>query len=258
MVGRIEEIELSKIDRPKDIARIQIDEEYINELAQSIEERGQLEPIRVRERDGRYEIVFGDRRFLACKKLGVKTIDAVIVECTSAAGLIDRTIENVQRVDLTPIEEAKEYYRLVKEMDLSFGRIAKLTGKSPGSVKRSLKLLKMPAYMQKALHQKKISRSVAEVLVGIADDSSRQYHVEMAAEHGVTREVATTWVYDWKKSLRKFGAAGDDEGEVRVSSEPEPSYMTCYLCKGAVEVGKAVSVTSCKECWTELEKIVRR
>jgi len=255
-VEKIVLIDVDKLDRPAVCARIEIDESAVAELADSITSRGQLTPIRVQKNGDRYEIVFGDRRHLAFKKLGLTQIKAIVVNSTAKDVLIDRAVENLLRVDLTPLEEARQYYALSNEGALTFGEIGKMTGMSAGSVKRSLKILEMPEYMQRALHQKSISKAVAEELQACPDEDQRKYLVEMAIEHGITKMIARQWVNDYKKSLRVPGVAGEGGTSLEYVPHSEPTYITCYLCKGAVDVMKAKNITVCPGCQKELNNII--
>jgi len=255
---QIVNLEMDLIDRPQKVARLEINEEHIKELADSIKERGQLQAIRVSKKGGRYEIIFGDRRYLATKSLGRDTIKAVIVSMNEKDILVDRAIENIQKVDLTPLEEAEQYQLLIEKMGVTYDKIAKVTGKTPGTVKRRLHILKMPAYMQAELHKGRISVSVAEELQDCPDEATKQYFVEMAADHGLTKTVARQWVADYRKSLRAPGGAGGDTPPPQFHGEPEPIFTACFLCKGPVDVMKALRITVCPVCGKQLIEVLEK
>jgi len=99
-------VKMELIDRPEDLARLEIQSIEIEGLADSIRERGLQQPIKLARREGRFKIIFGDRRFLACQFLERKTILATVVDAEDNEIAIDRAIENIQRIDLTPVEEA--------------------------------------------------------------------------------------------------------------------------------------------------------
>jgi len=257
-IDQIVNLEMDLIDRPMKVARLEIDGEYIKELADSIKERGQLQAIKVSKKGGRYEIVFGDRRYLATQSLGRDHIKAVVVTMSEKDILIDRAIENLQKVDLTPLEEAQQYDLLITKMGATYDKIAKVTGKTPGTVKRRLHILKMPEYMQRELHKGRISVTVAEELQNCPDEAQKQYYVEMAAEHGLTKEVARRWVEDYRKSLRTPGGASERGSPPPFHAEQDPIYTACFLCKGAVDIRKIVRLNVCEVCGKELEKILEK
>ncbi|MEK7556488.1 MAG: hypothetical protein AAB538_00755, partial [Patescibacteria group bacterium] len=160
-----------------------------------------------------------------------------------------RASENLQREDLTPIEEARIYRRLVSELGMTLEKAGQMTGKSPGVVKRRIDLLRMPDKFQNALHEKKIGIAVAESLWGCPDDNYRDYLLEMAVEHGITDAVARMWVDDYKKSLRTkaHGTAGGIGG--MSVFEDNPIYVTCDACRGPSELPKIKNLRICSACY---------
>jgi len=256
-IDKIEMLEIDKIDRPVEGARLEINEEAIKELAESIKERGQLTPIRVQRRGDRFEVIFGDRRFLACVSLGKKTIKGIVVDMGEKDVLIDRATENIQRVDLSPVEEAEQYWILSEEGKVGFDKIGKMVGKSVGSIKRSMNILGMPEYLKVALHKGLISKAVAEELEGCPDESHKEYLCEMAVEHGITKAVARQWVNDYKKSLRGGQVAGDGGGGLEFSAPMEKTFVQCVLCEQPLEIQKAVHITVCPGCRNQLYEIIK-
>ena len=245
---KIAEVALSFIVEPKIIDRMEISSEGITELAQSISEIGLLQPILLRVDGDCFEIIAGHRRFLAHKLLGLKKIKAVIREMTDKEAAIARATENLQRENLTPIEEATIFLNLHEKHGIGFEDIGARVGKTPGLVKRRMDLLKMPPNLQQALHKKQISIGVAEELWPITDASTLDYYLSFALDGGCTVTVARQWCKDWKDQTRRRGS--DNDGGAFVSSpyEPRPTFMTCDVCQGPVELGKDVIIRACPEC----------
>ncbi|GAJ23087.1 unnamed protein product, partial [marine sediment metagenome] len=131
-------------------------------------------------------IVFGDRRYLACKKLGMTKIKAAIVDATDEEIAIDRTVENIQRIDLTPLEEALQYQAMIEKLGMKVEDIERMTGKEIRTVYRKLALLKYPEAVKGAVHSGKVSLTVAEVLMTCTDEAHRDYLFETAIENGIT------------------------------------------------------------------------
>lgn len=257
-VMKIRSISLSLLDRPKNGARLEIPKVKIDELAASIKERGLLQAIRVQKRGERFEIIFGDRRFLAVSSLGWKNIPAVVAEGDNGNVTLERAVENIQRDDLTPLEEAMQYQSLTKELNVTFGELSKVTGKSPGTVKRSLNILKMPEFLQRALHERKISKGVAEELQVCPNEAQKEYLAELACVHGITVAIARQWVADYKKTLRAEKNDSEEGGSVEFSHRSEPVYVTCYLCHGPSSILETSSITVCKGCKKELANIIEK
>jgi ParB/RepB/Spo0J family partition protein len=246
---QIQLIKMDLIDRPVKIARELIDPEKVRELAESIREVGLLEPVLLASRNGRFEMVAGDRRYLAHKLLNLKEIKAIVRELDDREIVVIRGIENLQRVDLTPSEEARYYLSLHEEGGLSKKEICKKTGKAFGTVDRYLRFAKCPEEVRRAVDRKDISLLVLEVLMEIDDPEAFHYHFTMAASNGITAPVARMWVDDYLKT--KAGTFYDGDGGVPVSNveiEAKPSFMTCEVCLGPCEVHKVRNLVVCPEC----------
>lgn len=251
-----QEIKLDLIDRPDESARLEISEGELSELKESIKEQGLLQPLVVTPRGDRFEIVAGDRRFLAVRTLGWDLVPCAVRKTDKAEAVILRAVENLQRVDLTPIEEAKIYEGLHTREGMSFAQIGKRVGKSPGPVERRIHMLEMPENFQWALHAKQISMTVAEVLVDTPDPSRRNYFLEMAVEHGITKAVAKLWVEDEKKRLRTEAESKSGGSPARVALKDTPVYVPCDLCQAAVDIKNAVHLGVCPVCLKKLEDLL--
>ncbi|MBA7602913.1 Nucleoid occlusion protein [subsurface metagenome] len=250
------EIALELIDRPEEIARLAINDEELNGLADSIRERGLQQPIKLARRGDRFLIVFGDRRYLAHRKLGLTKIRATVVDAGDDEIILDRFIENVQRVNLSPLEEAMQYQGMRDNLGMSIDKIARRVGKTAGTVDRRFRLLGMDRPLMDAVHKRLISLSVAEELWQVKEDSHRSYLLEMSCEHGVTVAVAHMWVDDWRKGqMEKDRGAAGGRGEGPVSLAPKV-YLACGFCTGPVEVGELHTISICEACLDRMNKIL--
>jgi len=244
----IKDLELKVIDEPKGILRMDIDPGTIEELAQSISEIGLLQPILVAVDGERFELVFGHRRYLASKKLGLSSIKSIIRIMTQEEIGIARATENISRADLTPLEEATTYLNLIEEYGLTLEQTAQKMGKSAGTIKRRMDLLKMPPQLQKAVHSKSISISVAEELWTIADQADLNYYLSFAVDGGCTKEVARTWAKEWKDKKRRAENPGVEGVQTFAPTEPRPVYVACDLCTGPMEIGQETVLRLCPDC----------
>ena len=242
-------LDIEKLDPPKDSDRDIIDPDSVRELAESIRSQGLHSPILVRPANGRYEIVFGHRRFLAHRLLGEVKIRSMVRELTDDQVFETRAVENDQREDLNPIERAKTYRRLKDKFGMSNRQIAQRMGRSPGVVDKYLTLLEIPVEFQEVVARKKISMQVAIILNHIEDPEFKKFYFTSAVENGVTMEVAEMWLNDWRKT--KAGTAYSDGGGVGVSGEIQeslPIYQPCVCCLGPVEISKLRMIYVCLEC----------
>lgn len=250
-------IDIKLIDEPKGIVRMDIDREGIEELAESISEIGLLQPILVCANEERYEVVFGHRRLLACRFLALSEIRCILRVMSQSEIGIARATENIARDDLTPVEEAATYQNLIDGYGMKIEEVAKKMGKTPGTIKRRMDILRMPAILQKAVHGKKISMTVAEELWAIRDETSLDYYLGFAIENGCTREVARMWTQDWKDSVRRSESPDAQGGGDPLSPlEPRPTYVPCDLCHEAVQLGKDRVLRACPDCFSKIQTAV--
>lgn len=250
----IKDLSLDLIDEPKGILRMEIDPGELEELAKSISEIDLLQPILVSPEGERFEIVFGHRRYLACQKLGLLKIRSIVREMTQQEIGIARATENINRADLTPLEEAATYKNLLTEYGLTLEQVAQKMSKSAGTIKRRMDLLKMPPQLQKAVHGKRISISVAEELWTIADMPELDYYLSFAVDGGCTKEVARTWAKEWRDKKRREATPGVEGGQGFAPSEPRPVYVACDLCTGAMEIGQETVLRVCPVCAETIKK----
>ena len=163
-------LSLSEIVPNKYQPRKNFEEENLEDLANSIKERGVIQPIIVRESNSdtsKYEIIAGERRWLAARKAGLHDIPVVVTEADDLKSLEFAIIENVQRHDLNPLEEAQGYKRLIDEFSYDQEKVSKFIGKSRSYITNSLRLLNLPSEVLKFVEEKKISSGHAKILVGL-------------------------------------------------------------------------------------------
>jgi len=146
------------------------DENNLEDLTNSIKERGMIQPIIVRKsnnENSKFEIIAGERRWLAAQKAGLHNVPVVITEVNDLKSLEFAIIENVQRHDLNPLEEAQGYKRLIDEFSYDQERVSKFIGKSRSYITNSLRLLSLPAEVIKLIEIQKITAGHAKILVGL-------------------------------------------------------------------------------------------
>ncbi len=159
---------LDKIKPAKNQPRQKIDKKSLAELAQSIKEKGFIQPIIVRKASNNsYEVVAGERRFQAAKSLGLKEIPTIFKDLGDQDAFVLAIVENLQREDLNPLEEAEAFGRLMNDFSFSLGQIAQFVGKDKTTVVNALRLLKLPESMKKALREGVITRTQARTILSI-------------------------------------------------------------------------------------------
>lgn len=174
------EIDLDRLAPNRLQPRQQIDETGLDELAQSIKTNGVIQPILVRRQGTGYEIVAGERRWRAAQRAGLLRVPVIVREVPDEKLLEIALIENIQREDLNPIEEATAYRRLVDEFHLTQDEVATAVGKDRSSVANYLRLLKLPDDVRAEVASGALSMGHARALLGVG---------ELAAQQRVAREV---------------------------------------------------------------------
>jgi ParB family chromosome partitioning protein len=183
--GALRELAVAAIDPNQYQPRRDFSADALTELADSIAASGLLQPIIVRSRTGgRYELIAGERRLRAVQGLGWQKVPAVVKEVDDQAMLTLALIENLQRDDLSPIDEALGYQRLIGDFQLSQGDVARLVGRDRATVANSLRLLKLPADIQELVQQKALSGGHARALLGLSDERQLVRMSRAAVEHG--------------------------------------------------------------------------
>ena len=168
--NKTNKLNLSEIIPNKYQPRKNFDEENLEDLSNSIKERGVIQPIIVRRSNSdntKYEIIAGERRWLAARKAGLHDIPVVVTEADDLKSLEFAIVENVQRHDLNPLEEAQGYKRLIDEFSYDQEKVSKFIGKSRSYITNSLRLLNLPSEILKFVEDKKITAGHAKILVGL-------------------------------------------------------------------------------------------
>jgi ParB family chromosome partitioning protein len=171
--------------------RRQIQQQPLEELAASIKANGVIQPIVVRplpagsSQDGvRYEIIAGERRWQAAKLAGLADIPVVVRELTDAQAVAVALIENIQREELTPAEEARAFSRLIEEFSLTHSQVAEAVGRSRAAVTNLLRLLDLPADVVALVDAKALSMGHARALLGLEDEAERTRLAKVVVERG--------------------------------------------------------------------------
>ena len=167
-------ISLNEIRPNKYQPRIVFNEEKIGELAASIKERGVVQPILVSRKEDFYELVVGERRWRASKIAGLKEIPAVVKELSDREIFEISLIENIQREDLNPVEEAEAYWRLSREFQLTQEELSRKIGKTRSTIANSIRLLKLPEEIKKFVSSRMISSGHARAILSLNDRKEQE------------------------------------------------------------------------------------
>lgn len=204
---RVKELEIDRIDANPYQPRERFDDEHLSELAESIRKHGVLQPVVVRRDGERYQLVLGERRLRASNLAGRKTIPAIVREMGDDDSLKFALLENLQREDLTPVEEARGYAALKDEFGFSVKDIAGMLGKDRSTVANTLRLLKLPARVIELLEQGRLTAGHARAILSMEGEARQIEWAERAVSQGFTVrdiEEAAPAKKDRKKRRRKI------------------------------------------------------
>jgi ParB family chromosome partitioning protein len=197
----IQELEANRIDPNPEQPRQSISQDSLDELAQSIAEQGLLQPLLVRPhpaQEGRYQIIAGERRWRACQLAGLQLVPALIRDLSDSQTLVFGLVENLQRQDLNPVEEARALDRLLRELDVSQDELARRIGRSRSAVANSLRLLHLQPAILSDLAEGRISSGQARTLLAVPDQEARMHLFEACIDKQLTVRQLEHAVSSWK------------------------------------------------------------
>ena len=227
-------LRVSELEPNRDQPRKQFSDEAIQTLADSIQQYGMIQPILVRPLGLNYQIVAGERRWRAARMLGMDEVPVVIRELTDEETMAIALIENLQREDLNPVDEANAYAQLMDMFQLTQEEVAKRVGKSRSAVANSLRLLKLPQKVKKLVEDGGLSAGHARALLGISDEKLLSETAAKAAEGKLT-----------VRAVEKIAADGEKPGKMPQFSHKDSFYKKIEISLES-RLGRRVTVTAGK------------
>ena len=184
--GGIDYIDINDIKPNSNQPRKTFDEDKLNELAASIEEHGLIQPLVLRKAEKGYEIVAGERRWRAARKIGIREIPCIVRELTDEENMLLAIIENMQREDLNPIEEAEGIRQMIETYGLTQEEVSKSVGKSRPYIANSLRLLRLPETVIKYVEDGSLSTGHAKAIAAVSDEKKQIELAEVAIRDGLS------------------------------------------------------------------------
>ena len=226
---------ISQIEPYANQPRRHFDEEALQDLADSIREHGIIQPLTVRRlSSGYYQIIAGERRWRAARMAGLTQVPVVVIEADDRKAMELAMIENLQREDLNPVEEANAYAQLMDMFQLTQEEVAKRVGKSRSAVANSLRLLKLPQKVKKLVEDGGLSAGHARALLGISDEKLLSETAAKAAEGKLT-----------VRAVEKIAADGEKPGKMPQFSHKDSFYKEIEISLES-RLGRRVTVTAGK------------
>lgn len=201
------QVRVDEIEPNPQQPRSRFDEQALEELSASIREVGVLQPVIVTSSDEGYVLIAGERRWRAAQRAGLQTIPAVIREASGDDTLVEALVENLQRQDLTPLEEAHAYRQLLENYGMTQEQVADRVGKSRPAVSNTLRLLQLPGPVQTMVDSGSLSAGHARALLGLEDKK----YVVYLAEKAIAEGWSVRQMEDAVRTRREMEANGEKE-----------------------------------------------
>lgn len=251
-------IPLQLIDPPNNPHRLSFDEQGIIDLAKDIRDRGLINPITVTQRGDRYEVVAGHRRLLAHQHLGLPLVECRIMEPGTDSKIeAIRTAENLQRENLTPIEESIQVFNLVELHAGDIRAAAKACHRSEGWVSTRLQLQTVPDELQQLCHAGQLTIAATLQLARLTDPATRRYFTDLAARDGCTIEILKRWVDDHLAQLIRQPDQAPTLPDMPAPGGRIVVYLDCDLCAKPTDVHDRLPKFLCAHCraiWNDLRQ----
>jgi ParB family chromosome partitioning protein len=194
--------------------RKHFDESKLQELAESIKEKGILEPLIVRRVAEGYELIVGERRWRAAQKIGLKEVPVLVREVEDRDALEISLIENLQREDLNPIEEAEAFKRLTEEFHISQGELSTRVGKDRTTITNAMRLLKLPQEVKNQLLQNRITSGHARAILSLEIREKQKELCNLIVKRGLSVREAEALAKRWSKKKTRGTVSDQRKGEL--------------------------------------------
>jgi ParB family chromosome partitioning protein len=231
----VSEIEISKIRPNKAQPRTVFNEENIKELSSSIKENGLIQPVIVKNTEGGYALISGERRLKAAKLAGLKKIPVILREdIDEQKNILFALIENIQREDLNPLDEAFAFYNIKNKFKLTQEKLSELTGKGRAYIANSLRILTHTGEVKELIKNGELSQGHAKVLLSVRDKKKRERLARKAASENLSVRELENLI---KKSEKNKESAGKNEKKNQEILDIEEELTDIYKTKVRVNIG---------------------
>jgi len=254
----IVELTIDQIIEPEIPTRTNINVEKYENLKESIKEVGILEPLLVKQREDRYEIISGHRRYLAGKELGYLSFPCIVLNTDDVQKYAIRMHTDLNREDINPADLAEMLVIFVKHLGLTIPDIAKRLSRSETWVRDHMNVARYPEKLREKLKTEELSFSVAHELSKINDPETLDMYTDMAVVGKITADTAREWVKNWKiEQAKKEKYATPEAREEAITQVAEPKGH-CSGCQNLKPLDTMVRLPVCPECYMILCGLLRR
>lgn len=253
---KIQKLELGKLSPNPEQPRQHFDDEAINGLAASIKQHGILQPLVVTPHEDTYYIIAGERRWRAAQKAGLKTVPVIVRTTKQLERLELALVENVQRVDLSPLEQAASINHLHQQFSQDYATIAERLGKAPTTVQNIVRLLQLSEAAKEALHTKKISEGHARAILALKEEAQQAQLLQLILANGWSVRQAERYV-----TAQKQGVKSPEKAQTRVQNTTPQTEKLGKLLKTNVSLRRTAKGGKLEISFkndSELKRIITR
>lgn len=235
-------VDLARVDPPSDRVRQEVDRERVEQLAASLQRDGMLQAPGVRQVGDRFRVVWGEHRIEAARWLGWRTCSVRLVEGDADDDYIRAAVENLERSDLSPVEESVACQRLYDRYGQDVDRVCRAINRTRGWVEGRIRMGSWPADVREAVHRREISSAAAAELAAVTDEGHRRFLLGHAVTSGATARTCQAWRIAWEQS-----GVVPDPCVVQVApggtaSAPVEAELPCYITGRRLPFGQLVHV----------------
>jgi ParB family chromosome partitioning protein len=257
METQFKQIPLDLIDPPSNPARMEPSDEEVQQLADSIATTLLINPLTVFAKNGRYEVSAGHRRYLACKLAKKETVPCIVIENIDNLARTIMLTENVQRRDMSPIEEAAQIAELQELNNWGYKVMAAHIGKSVAWVQARVALLNLPPDLTLLVHQRTIGINHAFELARVTDENTRKTYTREALQAGSSIATIRMWADMWEHA-QQTPNQGNPYLQDNPFDQPTPEHlMLCQTCEGKYRIHDLRTLILCKDCLRIIMEVKR-
>ena len=246
---------ITSID-PKN-GRLELDPADLQRLADDIAKHGLLNPITVRFVRGDWQLVAGNRRLSACRKLGWTHIPAVQTQCTDREAAVIRMHENTMRAELSPVEQACQINDYREQFDATEQELLEAFDCSPTWLEGRLEILAFTPELQQHVHRKTISLGAARLLMRLPDPDTRDTYITHAANHGISIATARLWLSESATALPADQPPTFSKVNQTTESIVSINFVNCFACNRQIELQHSIRTSICTNCSQNIAQALR-
>lgn len=232
--------------------RLELDPAELQDLADDIATHGLLHPVTVRRVGETWQIIAGNRRLHACRRLGWTEIAAVQLQCDDRQAAVIRLHENTKRANLTPVEEACQINDFRTQFDSTLDELCEAFSATPAWLEGRLEILAFTPDLQHHVHDKRIPLGAARLLMRLPDHEQRDIYIKHAATHGISLATARLWL---QESASDIAPMSNDSFSTVNTVENVPISVTlvnCFVCRRQLQIEQAIRTSVCTNCSTNI------